>query len=125
METVVRNVDWKLLYEKLESLRQLQDGWNQDGAPAPSARAIDQALIFVQAVEKDGLVPARLAASVVGGVGATFRKAKRKAYVEFYNDGAVCSLFSDGASEPIVSGVGGGADSFAQLISSIRAHLDG
>ena len=44
--------------------------------------------------------PDRLKPSVVGGIGVTFKINDRKCYVEFYNNGTVYALFSDGLSDP-------------------------
>jgi len=51
------------------------------------------------------LPPDRIAASVVGGIGVTFRRNGRKVYVEFRNTGSILALFSDGTTEPVVEAV--------------------
>src|SRR5262245_29066699 len=87
-------------HARLSSFLSLEKGWNGYAASPPGDIAVNNALQFLDALPVEELKPARLSPSAVGGVGMTFRRAERKAYVEFYNDGKICALFSDGVSEP-------------------------
>jgi len=107
----------------LEAMRQLQDGWNGYGAPAPSDAAILIARSFLSN-ERDVTQPSRVAPSSAGGVGVTHKRKKRRVYVEFYNNGEVCALFSDDTSAPITETVNPYPVQFQQLAKRIRDFLD-
>ena len=112
---------WRM---KLLQLRRLRDGWNGYAAPAPSERAIDTANSFLDLLLRAKHKPKRLAPSVVGGVAVTQRSGSRKIYVEFFNDGKVFALFSDGSSEPVSKEVVPGYQSFKALLKEMQEYLD-
>lgn len=105
----------------LSSFASLTTGWNGYSAPPPGPLAIQMARDFLMGLDSG---PSRLAPSAVGGVGATFRAGSRKAYVEFYNDGRICVLFSDGSGEPLVRPVRHDLKAFATLASEIHDYLN-
>ncbi len=70
------------------------------------------------------LVPARVRPSVASGIGLTIRAGRRKVYVEFYNDGTVYALFSDGESELETRQVQGKQDDYSALIGQTREYLN-
>ena len=72
-----------------------------------------------------GLQPTRLAASAVGGVGITRRMGERMAYVEFYNDGSTCALFSNDENEGDTIRIASDRDGFHHLLSQMEAYLNG
>jgi hypothetical protein len=109
---------------KLVQLRHLRDGWNGYAAPAPSERAINTANSFVVTLLRAKYEPKRLAPSAVGGVGITQRSGNKKVYVEFFNDGKVFALFSDGHSEPISKEIVPGFQSFKALVKEMQEYLD-
>ena len=109
---------------KLVQLSQLRDGWNGYDAPAPSPKAILTAKGFVETLLREKCEPKRLAASAVGGVAITQRKRNKKVYVEFFNDGKVFALFSDGSSEPVSKEIIPGYQSFKALIKEMQEYLD-
>jgi hypothetical protein len=109
---------------KFIELNKLKDGWNGYNAPAPSPKAIDMAESFVDTLLRAKYEPKRLAPSAVGGVAVTQRKRGKKVYVEFFNDGTVFALFSDGSSEPISKEVTPGYQSFKALVKEMREYLD-
>jgi hypothetical protein len=82
---------------KLDSLTELTAGWDGYKAEPPSAAVVAAAKHFLAS---NDLSPSRLAPSVVGGVGITFKHGGRKAYLELTNAGAVSLLLSDGVSDP-------------------------
>ena len=108
----------------LDQMRRLQEGWNGYSAPAPSGAAILTARSFLSNLLKEHYEPSRLAPSAVGGVGITHKKEKRKVYVEFYNKGEVCALFSDNESSPLSKRIEPGYNEFRALIEEIRDYLD-
>jgi hypothetical protein len=82
---------------KLDSFGELAVGWDGYKAEPPASRVIGAAKQFLAASE---LSPTRVAPSVVGGVGVTFKKNGRKAYIEWTNAGPVSLLLSDGVNDP-------------------------
>jgi hypothetical protein len=110
---------------KFSQLSQLQNGWNGYDAPAPSAKAILMAQGFVETLLKEKYEPKRVAPSAVGGVAVTQRKHNRKIYVEFFNDGKIFALFSDGSSEPLSKEILPSHQSFKALMKEMQEYLDG
>jgi len=82
---------------KLQSFAELSAGWDGYNAEPPSSEAIASARQLLASAD---LPPTRVAPSVIGGVGITFKKNGRKAYLELTNAGPVSLLLSDGVSEP-------------------------
>lgn len=109
--------------EKIESMNTLQDDWDSYRAPAPAANSINQAIVFLDEVAKSANDLSRLAPSVVGGVGFTFKHGERKVYVEFRNTGSVLALFSDGAGEPIVDKIEPTCDEYTNVLLRIKKYL--
>ena len=105
--------------EKLHGMKSLAPGWNGYSAPPPSETAISTARSFLSSLEREHFEPTRVAPSAVGGVGITHEKKKRRAYVEFFNGGEVCVLFSDNESRPVSKRVKAGYADFRALIGDI------
>ncbi len=114
-------VTWQTKFVQLSKLR---DGWNGYNAPAPSEKAIRTAQSFVDMLLREKYEPKRLSPSAVGGVAVTQRSREKKVYVEFFNDGTVFALFSDGNSEPISKEVIPGYQSFKALVKEMREYLN-
>ncbi len=95
-------LDWVALSKKLDRFRALRKGWDGYQAAPPGTKPLESAEVFLDLLRQCRYMPSRLAPSVVGGVGMTFRKEGRKVYVEFSNKDTIHILFSDGVSEPIV-----------------------
>jgi hypothetical protein len=111
----------------LEKLSTLVDGWNGQGAPAPSPKAIHFAQQLIEALVNDGQPPTRVAASALGGVGITRQAGSRRTYIEFYNDGTACALFSDDLqdeNERVIGVPSQESGGFEQLLSSMKAYLN-
>jgi hypothetical protein len=115
---------WQELFEKLDSYLGLAVGWDGYSASPPSVTAVNMAKEFLALLHESDLEPTRLKPSVACGIGLTIRKGQRKGYVEFYNDGTVCALFSDGHSEPITRQVTVTRDDYLALIGEIREYLN-
>jgi hypothetical protein len=79
---------------------------------------------FLGVLESARLPPNRLKPSVMGGIGATFRRGDKKVYVEFYNDGRVHSLFSDGVSDPDTKSVPPDHAGYSLLVQDIQGFLN-
>ena len=107
------------------SMDRLQEGWDGYAAAAPSKAAQAAAKNFLSSLIKRGFQPSRLAPSVIGGVGMTRWNGEREVYVEFYNDGGVHALFTDGVGDPISREVRLGHQPFVELIEEMREYLDG
>jgi hypothetical protein len=115
---------WRALLGRLRSLVNLADGWDSYRAPAPQSDAISHAECFLNQLSRADVLPSRLSPSVVGGIGVTFREGQRKSYVEFYNNGTVYALFSDGESEPTTQQVEPTENGYARLLAEIRNYLN-
>jgi hypothetical protein len=122
--TINANIDFNVWNKKLEQLRNLGNDWNGYATPAPSDAAIVTAKAFLSAFLGTDFEPSRLAPSVSGGVGITHKNRSRRVYVEFFNDGDVCVLFSDGESDPRSRRVKPAYGKFEGLIDEIREYLD-
>ena len=109
---------------KIASMTQLKAGWNGYHAPPPSAKAIGMAENFLDLLLGIDIKPSRLAPSAVGGVGITRRKNDRRVYVEFFNNGRIFALFSDGVTDPISTEIPPGRLGFLKLIGDMGAYLD-
>ena len=112
---------WQTRFIELSKLR---DGWNGYNAPPPSPKAILTAQSFVDTLLREKYEPKRVTPSAVGGVAVTQRNRDKKVYVEFFNDGTVFALFSDGSSEPISKEIFPGYRSFKALVKEMREYLD-
>ena len=109
--------------EKIEALKNLADGWDSYRAPAPSSDSIAQASVFLEEVAKSTNVLTRLAPSVVGGVGFTFKRNNRKVYVEFRNTASVHALYSDGTSDPVVEKLQSDRTAYVELMAKVKKYL--
>lgn len=86
--------------DQLDAIAGLQPGWNGYTAPAPEGRAVDNARAVLDAAMEAGFPPTRVGPSVMGGAALIFRREQRKVFVEFYNNGTVYAMFSDGRGMP-------------------------
>jgi hypothetical protein len=117
---------WSELFDALNELSCLSDGWNGYSAPAPSEHTIHVAADFLAVMQEHGCVPSRIAASAVGGVGITRRLGDRKAYIEFLNSGLISRLLADDRTESMdTQRVENNRESFEAVISDIEAFLHG
>ncbi|HEX5244781.1 MAG TPA: hypothetical protein VFW23_16070 [Tepidisphaeraceae bacterium] len=105
--------------------RSLQLGWDGYSAEPPKEIATYYAREFLFALSSSiGMKPTRVAPSSVGGVGISIKRNRRKAYVEFYNDGLTHVLFAGKDPEPIAKAVRPENNGFRDLVSEIRHYLD-
>ncbi len=115
---------WQDLFEKIDSWLGLAPGWDGYSASPPSSLAVEGAKEFLTLLRGSELEPARVRPSVANGIGLTVRKGRRKVYVEFYNDGTVYALFSDGESEPETRQIQARQDDYLALIGQTREYLN-
>jgi hypothetical protein len=115
---------WNANFDKLESFSQLATGWDGYSARRPEKVAILSAKLFLSQLTDSDRVPDRVKPSVIGGIGVTFRANQRKCYVEFYNNGTVYALFSDGHGEPDTCQVRPTAQDYKLLINAIQDYLN-
>jgi hypothetical protein len=115
--------DWDRFSDKLDSFGSLLKGWDGDEADPPNRETVDRAKSFLSSLEGASLRPNRLAPSVVGGVGFTFRLGDLSAYVEFNNKGSVYALYSDAVTDPQVERIAAGLLGFSELIDKIKQYL--
>ena len=109
---------------KLSKMKNLRSGWNGYSAPVPSEIAILTARGFISSLIRGRQEPKRVTPSAVGGVGVTQRNANKKVFVEFFNDGKVFVLFSDGRSEPVSKEVLPSLKSFKDLTTEMQEYLN-
>lgn len=118
--------DWPEVYaRRIEGLVGLQPGWDGYDAAPPTVDAIENAKRFLRAVDKADLRPTRVAASVVGGVGITFRDHDRSAYVEFYNNGRTCLAMFPASGEPFVSMIESDHYTYEKQALNLKVFLHG
>lgn len=77
--------------ERIKLFGDMQHGWNGYTAPPPSRKAIDKA---IEVYQKLLIKPCRVAPSVVGGIGFSFKNNKGRLYVEIYNNGEIYSIYT-------------------------------
>jgi hypothetical protein len=123
-DPMIKSCEMDRWLDNLDRMCQLKEGWNGYSAPVPSRTAIVTARDFLEALSETSLEPSRVAPSVEGGVGITHKKAGRRVYVEFFNNGAICALFSDNSSAPKSERVAPYRDRFRELAARIREYLD-
>ncbi len=112
--------------EKIAVIGRLEKGWNGYSAPAPTVLALQNANDFFEVACDRDIVPERLDASAMGGVGITFAEGSREVVAEFYNNGTAHGLFADNMSKemntrripPIVEG-------YAAFLEEVRQYLHG
>jgi hypothetical protein len=122
--TIFSSLELNEWNKKLEKLRDLNDDWNGYATPAPSYASVVTAKAFLSAILAMDFEPSRLAPSVSGGIGITHKKDSRRVYVECFNDGVVCVLFSDGETAPVSRRVKPSSLAFKGLTREIREYLD-
>lgn len=105
---------------QLDSFRSLVIGWDGYSAEVPTADSLALARVILEHAANEDLSPTRLAPSVAGGIGLTFRVNDRKAYVEVTNSGDVSLLLSDGVTDPHAEPVD---PTDPRLVRRIREYL--
>lgn len=78
----------------LSALVGLKDNWDGYDSPAPSRMALQTAAVIDTVLSEISIVPDRVAASVVGGVGITIVGDSGELYIECSNSGACTAAVS-------------------------------
>lgn len=58
---------WAERIDELLSIRQLEDDWDGQGAPAPTSEVVDSALVLALLLKKEGIAPPSLVAQGPSG----------------------------------------------------------
>ena len=124
VNTSAADSEWSPWFDKLELLQSQSADWTPSHGPLPTKEVIKTARKLLECLRRDARKPSRLARSIVGGIGITFKHAGLKVYVELTNKGTAHALFSDGSTDPKVGKVSPDEAGFAALVSRIRAYLD-
>jgi hypothetical protein len=103
----------------------LRKGWNGYSALPPSKVAIRLAADFLSGLTVEDMAPSRVAPSVVGGIGITFTRGNRKAYLEIQNNGSAYLLLCEGDEEPDVQPVPADQEGFSrEVVRLVRDYLN-
>lgn len=84
------------MIDKIRSFSNLKFGWDGYKARTPSPTAIATAICLYRTLD---IKPDRIAPSVVGGVGFSFKDI----YIEMYNDGRTYSVFRYDDKDSVIS----------------------
>ena len=84
------------MIDKIRSFSNLKFGWDGYKAISPSPTAIATAICLYRTLD---IKPDRIAPSVVGGIGFSFKDI----YIEMYNDGQIYSVFRYDGEDSIIS----------------------
>lgn len=100
---VEENTSFTKLFDKIETLSSLKDGWDKDGAEAPNFKSIDTSRHILGILNEADFMPTNVSASVEGGVNIYFVKDNKYADIECFNSGEVLTSESDRINKPIVT----------------------
>jgi len=110
-------------FARLAEISNLKKDWDGYDTEPPATTAIKNARLFLDCTRGLDLDPEFVSPSPVG-VGITFARDVREVYLEFYNDGQIYALFSDGG-EPVIKRIEVAPEVIRQLISDIQGYLHG
>jgi hypothetical protein len=114
-------------WEKLESFRNLQHGWDSYEAEPPNEVAMANARRVLHILWSSGTVPPirTISPSVEGGIGIVFAGShNRYADIECFNDGDILAITSNGETEPSVWSPGTEAGGLHSAVERISSFLD-
>ena len=109
--------------DALNGLRLLETGWDGSDSEAPNTHAIHMAeriLVLLQQLE---FQPARVGASVEGGVTISFMDGDRYADVECFNSGEILAVTSDRRGQPDVWAVASDDVEIIRTLERIREFI--
>jgi hypothetical protein len=110
-------------YSKLCDLLMLKTNWDSYGAPSPSRRAFDNALLVLKSMRSSDLEALSIVPSAEGGIGLCFRREERYADIEALNDGSILGVRYLGMETPVLIDVDGTANSISVALEEIRNHI--
>lgn len=111
--------------DRCENLGALAANWDSYGAEAPNAKARYWAGEALIKVHRLGVAAPRIAASVENGIGLTLRKGSKSATIEFFNDGDIVAVRSDGAAMPVAWDVATDPKSIEAALYQMRDFVYG
>ncbi len=113
-----------LLGERLTELASILEDWDSYGAPPPAPEAIASARRTIEKLRFNELLPEMVAPSAEGGISIYFSLGKKKAFIEFSNEGDVLLARYGKDDEPNVKVLRNGLqDLDDQALQEIRSHL--
>lgn len=108
IEETARIADLQQWLKELdERIGKLAPNWDGDGADAPNGTAIATARTVIDLLFDFDMNPAKIMASVEGGVGISFYSGNRLGAIECLNSGSVTAITSDRTGNPEVWAVVG------------------
>lgn len=123
--TVPLAKDWLTsVHHVLDGFASLETGWNTYAAPPPNSSSIALAREFSNVLHESSFRPDRVAPSAIGGVGVTFRRRTKRAYIEFRNDGLVYLVLAAMPLDPTIRQIRAERQDFVEAVSQIRDFLD-
>lgn len=113
----------KNIFDKLDSYKNLSEGWDSYNAIPPSLLSIDNARRFIILANQLDFHIEHLSPTVVGGIAISKKINNKKFYVEFYNDGKMLYMLSD--SNCVDSIIQDFSElEFLSVINKSKEHLD-
>lgn len=109
------------LFDQLESIGRLPVDWSTYGAPRPATTAIVMTSRALELALSLGLAPEAIVPSAEGGAAICFRAGNKYAHIEFFNDGDIFAIRSDGRNPSLVWPVAD--DELTETLSTIDAFL--
>jgi len=91
-----------VLVDRIESLSQLEDNWDTEGAEAPTQQVLWNSKIVLEILFHLELFPSDVVPSVEGGVGIVFKHGESYVDIELFNDGDIVITMSRKDGNPSV-----------------------
>jgi hypothetical protein len=86
-------------HRRLVELARLKDNWDDCGAEAPNAAAVELSRYILKLLSSKDFEPTSIDPSAEGGVCISFRKAERYGDIECFNSGEILAVTSMGGDE--------------------------
>lgn len=80
--------------ELIQYVKQINQNWEKDEYSAPSEEVVNKAVQFLNIFEQLNITPSHVSSTCEEGIGITFQKEEKFAYVEILNAGYV-QFFAD------------------------------
>lgn len=113
------------MFEKeLGALKALTNNWDGYGAEIPSNAVIERLTKILIAFVRQGLIPAKILASAMGGAGLIFTNSDRVVTIQVLNNG-ITTLALKSGREPSQRSVVNERNSLLLLVGTVVAFLSG
>lgn len=126
-ETEIANLlpPWLLYFtQRLEEIANLSDDWDSCGTAAPNQASISNAMDILSILHETDLVPTQISPSVEEGIGISFVKGDKDAFVECYNDGEVLAVISDQQKERDIWQIRNSKEAFKRALETINIFIN-